>query len=924
VALDDYRAKRRLSETPEPGARVGASAHGDLFVIHKHAARRLHYDVRLELDGVLKSWAVPKGPSLDPSDKHLAVHVEDHPLDYADFEGVIPKGQYGGGTVMVWDRGRWFPEEATADDPRAAYEAGRLKFRLEGEKLHGRWMLVRMKPRHDPDGRSSDEKADNWLFFKERDDQARDGADAAVTALLPDSAKTGRSVEQIAAAADSVWHSAGPPDADADGGKVARRAREPRRGGAGGSARRAGGARAEGRPDPAAIPGARPAPLPGRVEPQLATLASEAPRGDGWLHEIKFDGYRVVCRLDDGVPRLFTRRGADWTDHFPTLLEPLGRLPAASALLDGEVVYVHDDGRTTFTALASALQGGTDPHGRIVYYVFDLLYLDGYDLTRAPLLARKKALEGLLAGQPSGARVRYVDHVLGHGDEFARQACGYALEGAIAKRAEAGYRAGRGRDWLKVKCLRRQEFLITGFTERTGASGRIGALLVGFHEEPDGPVRCAGRVGTGWDDRTMRDLRARLDPLVVAEPPCENAPRGRAAAGVRWVEPRLVAEIEFFDWNGRDALRHASFEGLRLDKPAGEVVFEEAAGRDKASVAKAAASDEAPVAERPPVKAVGGGAGSGGAARRGEAAVVVGGVAISHPGRVVYPDIGLTKLEVARYYEEMADRMLPYIARRPLTLVRCPGGAAAQCFFQKHLAAHVPDGVLEVPVRESGATAVYPAVESPAGVLALVQMGALELHVWGSHIETLEQPDQMVFDLDPDDGLPFGHTIAAAQTLRVLLDHLGLRSFVKTSGGKGLHVVVPLRPTRSWDEVKDFSHAIADLMVRAEPQRYLATMSRRKRAGKVFIDYLRNGRGATFVAPYSTRRRSGAPVSAPLRWERLASAGGPAAYTIGNSGRRLAGSKTDPWSGYFQIDQEITDDMTRAVGLDPRRETSAA
>ena len=448
-------------------------------------------------------------------------------------------------------------------------------------------------------------------------------------------------------------------------------------------------------------------------------------------------------------------------------------------------------------------------------------------------------------------------------------------------------------------------------------------------------MRCAGRIGTGWDDRTMRDLRARLDPLVVDEPPCENAPRGRAAAGVRWVEPSLVAEIEFFDWNGHDALRHASFEGLRFDKPPDEVVFEEAAeaaaGPAVEPLPAAAAPRRAVAANRarPPASKAAAASRAKPAASKAPAAgqqspAVVGGVAISHPDRVVYPDVGLTKLDVARYYEKVADRLLPYIARRPLTLVRCPGGAEAQCFFQKHLAAHVPDGVLEVPVRESGETAVYPAVESAAGVLALVQMGALELHVWGSHIETLEQPDQMVFDLDPAADLPFGRTIAGAQTLRLLLDHLGLRSFVKTSGGKGLHVVVPLRPTRSWDEIKDFSHALADLMVRAEPQRYLATMSKSKRAGKVFIDYLRNGRGATFVAPYSTRRRPGAPVSAPLRWEELTADLRPDAYTVGNAGRRLAGRSDDPWRGYAEIDQEIGDDMLRAVGMDPRRETSAA
>jgi len=880
AALERYRIKRRLDRTPEPGPRVGSSAEGDRFVVQKHAARRLHYDFRLELDGVLKSWAVPKGPSLDPDDKHLAVHVEDHPLDYADFEGVIPKGHYGGGAVMVWDRGRWFPEEATAADPRRAYEEGKLKFRLEGQKLRGRWMLVRMKGPGDGGEAARDE--DNWLLFKERDGEARRGEEAAVTARKPDSVKTGRSVEQIASAADQVWNS--------DGGGLAARL------------------------DPAAIEGARRARLPAGLEPELATLVSAPPPGAGWLHEIKFDGYRVVCRLDGSQARLFTRRGADWTSHFPTLIEPLRRVPAEAALLDGEVVYVGDDGRTSFRALASALQSGTDPRGAIVYYLFDLAYLNGFDLTRAPLVARKEALRRLLAGQSAGARVRFVDHLEGRGDEFFRQACGLALEGAVAKRADAPYRAGRGRDWLKSKCLRRQEFLITGFTERTNDAAGVGALLVGFHDGRDGPVRCAGRVGTGWDEKTMRDLRERLDALVVAEPPCLDAPTGRMAAGVRWVEPSLVAEVRFLNWNGRDALRHASFEGLRADKLADEVVFEQPAAAVPVGGSRAAGSS----GRR------GGGAAGARPTAPGEAAGVVAGVAISHPDRVVYPDIGLTKLEVARYYEEVAESILPHVARRPLTLVRCPQGVAAQCFFQKHAADHLPDTILEVPIREGRGTGTYVAVESLAGILALVQMGALEFHVWGSRIETLERPDRMVFDLDPAEELPFAATIAAATTLRGLLSELGLSCFVKTSGGKGLHVVVPLRPTRPWDDIKDFSHAVADLMVRADPAHYLATMSRKKRAGKVYIDYLRNGRGATFVAPYSTRRRAGAPVSAPLRWDELTARLRPDRYAVGNLGRRLARLKADPWQGYAATCQEITDEMMRLVGVAARHTGGAA
>ena len=543
--------------------------------------------------------------------------------------------------------------------------------------------------------------------------------------------------------------------------------------------------------------------------------------------------------------------------------------------------------------------------------------------------------------------MRYVEHIRGRGEQFFGQVCTLELEGAVAKRAESTYRSGRSRDWVKVKCLRRQEFLVTGFTERAGVADRIGALLVGFHERPGGPVVCAGRVGTGWDDRAMRELRSRLDPLVVDEPLCVNPPRGKAAAGVRWVRPEVVAEIEFFDWNGRDALRHSSFKGLRFDKPADEVVFETpdgtaapaaptaaaatgpAAGKDRPKAAgkdrpKAAGKDRLAAAD-PPAAGKGRPTGSSSGKGRGkEEPAIVAGVAISHPGRVMYPDVGVTKLDVARYYERVAPLLLPYIARRPLTLVRCPGGMSGQCFFQKHGVEQFPKSVIPVPIRESDGTATYPAVESLEGILALVQMSALELHVWGSHIETLEHPDQMVFDLDPDDGLPFAETITAARTLRTLLEHLGLASFVKTSGGKGLHVVVPLRPTRSWDEVKDFSHAVADVMVRAQPELYLATMSRAKRAGKVFIDYLRNGRGATFVAPYSTRRRACAPVSAPLRWDELSARLRPDAYTMANMGRRLAGARTDPWRGYDATRQEITAEMMRTLGLKPGRATSAA
>lgn len=902
MGLERYREKRDFDETPEPGPDVKSSPGGNLFVIQKHAATRLHYDVRLELDGTLKSWAVPKGPSLDPKDKRLAVHVEDHPLDYAGFEGIIPKGEYGGGTVMVWDRGRWFPDRESKDDPQKAYREGQLKFRVEGEKLRGGWMLVRIK------GRPGEERQDNWLLFKERDDEARSGEEAAITKLAPDSALTGRTMEQIAAGADRVW--------DADGERAA-------------TGEAAIGDALE-PPDPARIPGARTGVLPARPEPQLATLVAEPPVGEEWLHEIKLDGYRVMTRLEDGEARLFTRRGADWTSHFPTLIDAVRRVPARQAVLDGEVVYVKDDGRTSFLRLASSLQSGADPDGRIVYYVFDLLHLDGHDLTRAPLYERKEALRRLLAGFAPADRVRYVDHIRGSGEEFHHQACELALEGSIAKRRDAPYRPGRSRDWVKVKCLHRQEFVVGGFTERANTEGGIGALLMGYHEEPGGPLRYAGRVGTGWDDKTMRELRGRLDELAQDVPAFVDAPRGREVRGVQWVRPNLVAEIEYLSWTGRGLFRHPSFQGLRLDKPADEVVAErvEPAGLQPFAPQPEAlrtAAGETPSAAKAaaaaaPKKKTGKRAkpAAGPRARSKASSVVVGGVAISNPDRVMYPDMGLTKLQVARYYEDVAPWILPHVARRPLTLVRCPEGHTRECFFQKHAADSFPPAILRVPIPEDdGRTGTYMAIDSAAGLLSLVQMGVLELHVWGSHLETLERPDQIVFDFDPDPELPFSRVNEGARLMRDLLEGLGLRSFVKTTGGKGLHVVAPLLPERDWDTVKAFTKALAESLQTLDPSRYIVNMSLKKRAGKIYVDYLRNGRGSTYVTAYSTRRRPGAPVSTPLRWDELNPRLRADRYDAGNLKRRLAGLDEDPWAGYADIRQRITDDMLRAAGIDP-------
>jgi len=848
VGLESYERKRDFDATPEPGPVAASSDGGNLFVVQKHAARRLHYDFRLELGGVLKSWAVPKGPSLDPAQKRLAVHVEDHPLDYAAFEGRIPEGQYGGGTVMVWDRGRWYPEEEAASDAVAAYEAGRLKFRLEGEKLRGRWMLLRLKPK-------PGDRAENWLLFKERDEEARAGDDAAITERRPLSVLGERSMEEIAAGVE---------------------------------ARSDAGASSPGLNDLSAIEGARPTAAPPRPDLELATSVPVAPAGDDWLHEIKYDGYRVICRLEPGGARFLTRGGNDWTDRFTAIGDALRAAVRHTAILDGEMVYEMEGGRTSFAKLASALRAAhDDPH--VVYCVFDLLYADGYDLTGVALQERKRLLRAVLDEVPSPGRIRYVDHVVGSGEEFLAQACALALEGAVSKRRDSRYRAGRGRDWQKAKCLGRQEFVVGGFTERAGGNG-IGALLVGVYSEPGGGLQFAGRVGTGWDDETMAELRRRLLPLSRDATPFVDPPVGKRAAKVTWVEPEVVIEAEYLSWDG-GALRHASFRGVRSDKPATDVV------REGPSAAAESASTSRHVV----------------APSKDRSSTRVAGVAITHPERVLFPEIGLTKLDIARYYESVGSLMLPYLVGRPLTLVRCPEGRSEPCFYQRHAAAYFPPEILRVPVSAEDGGVVHGAVDSVAGIVSLVQMGVLELHVWGSRVGSLDYPDQLVFDFDPDPALPFASVVDGVRLMHDLLAGLGLRSFVKATGGKGLHVVVPVEPERTWDELKPFTRAAAEALARFAPETFTTNMSLKQRGGRIFVDYLRNRRGATSICVYSTRRKAGAPVAVALRWDELGPRMRGDRYTVKNVRRRLGQIAGNPWEGYAGLRQHITPAMERAL-----------
>ena len=903
-SLREYRRKRRFSRTPEPeGAAAPARAEppgGErVFVIQKHAATRLHYDFRLELEGVLKSWAVPKGPSLDPADKRLAMHVEDHPLEYGDFEGIIPKGEYGGGTVMLWDHGTWTPE----GDPHRDYRAGSLKFSLHGEKLRGSWALVRIRDR-----RQTRDDERSWLLIKHDDEAARPAARYQVVDAEPDSVVTGRSMEQIAAAQDRVWHSnrgAGAQDDGAAGRPSARAGgRSPSR-----AASARAGAAAPARIDPAQVEGARPASLPRFVPPQLATLVSQAPVGDDWLHEMKFDGYRILARREDDDVTLRSRNGRAWTDHFPAVADSVRALPARQLLLDGEVAVVTRDGRTSFQALQN-LMSSAGGGGALVYMVFDLLHVDGYDLTRARLEDRKAALARLL-GAPGGepGALRYSDHVVGSGAEFFAEACRLGLEGVVSKRRGAPYRSTRGADWVKTKCLSRQEVVIGGYTDPEGSRSGIGALLTGVYE--DGRLVYVGKVGTGFTARTLQDLKERLTPLE--QPSSPFSARLTGLGRPHWVRPELVAEVNFGEWTADGRMRHPSFQGLREDKPAAQVVRERPATppederpepprpRREAPASTSAGPSKSRDRRRAGNARGGGPAGDG--ASSGEAAVA--GVRITHPDRVLYPPQGITKIGLARFYESIAEWILPHLRDRPTTLVRCPDGAHKTCFYQKHTGYWAPDTVRRVPIKEKTKTGEYLVVDDLPGLIGLVQIGILEIHTWNSTVSELERPDRIVIDLDPGDGVPWSRVVAGARLVRARLEAAGLQSFVKTTGGKGLHVVAPLIPRAGWDECAAFARRMAEEIARDEPRRYLARMARSERAGRIFVDYLRNVRGATSVAAYSTRARPDAPVSVPLDWDELSPRVRSDHYTVTTLPRRLAALRADPWTAYRTVRQSL-------------------
>jgi bifunctional non-homologous end joining protein LigD len=832
--LAPYNAKRDFTRTREPKGKVARSK-GNRFIVQKHAATRLHWDFRLEVGGVLKSWAVTKGPSSDPDDKRLAVRTEDHPLDYAEFEGTIPKGEYGGGTVMLWDKGAWEPIPGkSADD----LEEGHLHFILHGERMKGEWLLVRMKGR-------PGEKRENWLLRK-ISDEAAGGSGALVEKELT-SVLTGRTMAEIAADKSGTQSPAGAKGADFKRKMAADRAHNEKVG-------KKRTAKGKGKAAPPAF-----------VAPQLATLVDAVPAGNGWMHEIKFDGYRAMIAAAGDKVTVYTRNGLDWTDKFAPLVRHLAALDLPPALIDGEIVALDRDGNPDFSTLQGVLKRGHGAQSEatpLTFFAFDLLHLDGEDLRHRPNIERKERLEALL--HEAKPPILFADHIIGGGEKLFAAMCVAGQEGIIAKRIDAPYRSRRTASWVKVKCTLRQEFVIAGWQKSTARGRSFSSLLLAQMDGEE--LVYKGKVGTGFNQASMAQLAEALAPLARDTAPVE-VPLADAR-GVQWVEPKLVAEVGFAEFTGEGRVRHGSFLGMRGDKPASEVKPEKPQPAPKPQTT----------------------------------------IKISSPDRVIFPETGQTKGDLADYYAAIAPLMLPFAANRPVSLVRCPQGRAKQCFFQKHDSGSFGPHVADVPIREKdGGVEDYLYVRDADGLLACVQMGTIEFHGWLSRAEAVERPDRMIFDLDPDEELGFGEVVSAARFLHDRLAEMGLATFPMLSGGKGVHVVVPLTPGHDWETHKDFARRFAEALSMAQPDRFVATMSKAKRKGRIFIDWLRNQRGSTAILPYSARARPGAPVAVPTDWAELNDLANAHPFTIGDADELLGRASRKALAGWGFAAQDLPD-----------------
>ncbi|MFM0668323.1 DNA ligase D [Paraburkholderia sediminicola] len=974
--LDLYNRKRRFDETPEPsGTRASRKQGGRKttrqaaeealsYVIQEHDARRLHYDFRLELNGTLLSWAVPKGPSLDPSVKRLAVHVEDHPVEYGSFEGEIPPGNYGAGSVIVWDRGTWEPIGGAAEAARS-YAAGKLKFRLHGEKLQGGWTLVRSHMRGSGD-------KEQWLLIKERDDEARDESDYDILkkrpgSVLSGSASAGKGGKTTRTAATRGTGKAAA--ATKAGAAVSDTTPVAKRTGKNGAKAASSTHTDPRRPDIVAtrnaqslrelaaspsIEGAVKARLPATFKPQLATLVDAAPPGDEWSYEIKFDGYRVLARIDrdakGSAVKVFTRAGNDWTAKFSKQVKAFERLGIESAWLDGEAVVLDQNGVPNFQGLQNAFDANRPQD--IIVYLFDIPFLNGYDLRGVPLEQRRAILRALME-EVDDSVLRFSNNFDFSAEDLLRSACDMALEGIIGKRRDSGYMSGRSSTWIKLKCRRRQEFVIGGYSEPSGSRAAFGALLLGVYDGK-GKLQYAGRVGTGFDAALLRSVKKELDAHEISRMPFAAAPRERSRTPVHWVEPVLVAECNFAEWTGDGIVRQASFVSLRNDKPARQIVKEtprqgadvqqqtdsmsddapkkraarktsastaaaSGAGKTRAASSKAEAktADAKDVSTKTAAKknaATKAKATKGTAAKSNAASTPaeVAGVRISHPDRVIDKSSGARKIDLVQYYESVADWMLPHLTDRPVSLVRAPEDIGGELFFQKHSQKLSIPNVMQHPGLDPGHPALI-TVDTLKALVGAAQMGTVEFHTWNAVVSNIEKPDRVVFDLDPDASLGWERMIEAAQLTRSLLDELGLKSFCKTSGGKGFHVVVPLAKQAGWDEAKDFSQAVAQHMAATLPKYFSAKMGAQNRKQKIFVDYLRNNRGSSTVAAFSARARPGLGVSVPLSWDEVATTTGGDQWTIENLHERLADLKSDPWADYAKTRQRITAAMKKRL-----------
>jgi bifunctional non-homologous end joining protein LigD len=886
--LARYHSMRDFNVTAEP--RGSARSHPQRsaatalpFVIQKHAATRLHYDFRLGWNGVLKSWAVTKGPSYFPGDKRLAVQVEDHPMEYGDFEGTIPKGQYGGGTVMVWDTGTWEPH----GDVDRGLKDGNLKFELHGTKLKGNWALIRM---HGIAGGS--DKA-NWLLIKEKDAFAWENSDKPITEAAPNSATTGRSIEEIASSNGRVWDSsrrngraAGKTDLSRQPVTASIKPNDHKK-------------KATLDSDLSSAPRER---FPGFIAPQLAQQAATAPSSSQWEHELKLDGYRIQIHVRPNKARgkhsrkvqLLTRKGLDWTARMPDIADAAARLNVESAILDGEAVALDERGVSDFAALQAAFHEGRQRF--ITYFAFDILHLNGHNLRNLPLTERRGILAELLDETGEDSPIRLSESLAADGKEVFKNACTLGAEGIVSKLATSKYSSGRGSSWLKVKCHLEQEFVVGGFTLPSKGDVEIGALLLGYYD--GGKLRYAGRSGTGFTQKTHRTIRAMLERLKRKDSPFAEVPRDVSKTAL-WVKPELVAQIVFSTWTRDNLVRQAAFKGLREDKPAKEVVRERAMAPSEAKGDASTRKDRArPRAQRD---------------KRGGKAMTE--LAITHPEKVLDEESGMTKRDLAEYYIAVAGNMLPHISNRPLSVVRCPEGNRKPCFFQKHVGLGLPSGVKSVSIRnpKNGEKEDFLTVDSSDGLVGLAQMGVLEIHPWGAQNDSLDRPDRVIFDLDPDAAIDWATLAETARELRRRIKKLGLESFVKTTGGKGLHVVIPIEAQHEWPAIKDFAYRLVLKLEKEKPDLYVTKMTKATRKNRIYLDYLRNDRESTAVAPYSPRARARTPVAMPLRWNELDAATAPA-FHVSDFANWRSRLRHDPWTALLTSKQRLSNKVLRAAG----------